>query len=135
MRRAGCWLQTVAETNRRQGEIVKRIGFAIVDGDARVSCVRGWRLDGSLDPAEDSCDQGQHVNATRKPAVHRHAPSAFQAKKPEPDVVERRILKVRIASHPSHPGRLARQGKLPPRLRAHARAVPSSDGTVGGMAQ
>jgi hypothetical protein len=73
MRWTGCWLQRVADASSRQGEIVKRIGLAILMATLAPSAFAAGTYTEVWNPPEARATTPRHVRAAHKFASHRHA--------------------------------------------------------------
>jgi hypothetical protein len=72
MRRTGYWLQGVAETNSRQGEVVKRIGLALLTAALAPAAFAEGGYTEVWNPPEARATAPHGVRAAHKLAVHRH---------------------------------------------------------------
>jgi hypothetical protein len=96
---AGYWLQGVAETNSRQGEIVKRIGLALLTATLAPAAFATGGYSEMWNPPEARATAPHRVNAAHKLAVHRH--------------VVAHAVKVHARRAPtSAPGLMAKQSKM-----------------------
>jgi hypothetical protein len=70
--RTGRWLQGLAETSSRQGEIVKRIGLALLMATLAPAAFAAGTYTEVWNPPEARATTPSHVRTTRKLAAHRH---------------------------------------------------------------